>query len=200
MNKLNDKQKGIILSLGGILIITPDSLFIRLVNINSWELVFYRGLIPFLCLFFGLLIYYNKNFLKSFLAIGFFGILNAVIVAGTNVTFIVSLENTNVANTLIMLSLAPFMAAFMSLIFLKEYPKKRTWIAMLLCFIFVIFIFYDSYGAGRIYGDLFGFLTAFLVGASAVVIRSAKNINFLPSLLLAKFFTMLIGLFFISSM
>ena len=183
MNTLNDKQKGILLSLSGILIITPDSLFIRLVKINSWELVFYRGIIPFLCLFLGLLIYYNKNFIKYFLAIGFYGVLNAIIVAATNVTFIVSLENTNVANTLIMLSLAPFMAAFMSLIFLKEYPKRRTWIAMSLCFIFVILIFYDSYGAGRLYGDLFGFATAFL----------------LPSLMLAKFFTMLIGLFFIKS-
>ena len=199
MNTLNDKQKGILLSLSGILIITPDSLFIRLVKINSWELVFYRGIIPFLCLFLGLLIYYNKNFIKYFLAIGFYGVLNAIIVAATNVTFIVSLENTNVANTLIMLSLAPFMAAFMSLIFLKEYPKRRTWIAMSLCFIFVIFIFYDSYGAGRLYGDLFGFATAFLVGASAVAIRAAKNINLLPSLMLAKFFTMLIGLFFIKS-
>ena len=94
MNTLNDKQKGILLSLSGILIITPDSLFIRLVKINSWELVFYRGIIPFLCLFLGLLIYYNKNFIKYFLAIGFYGVLNAIIVAATNVTFIVSLENT----------------------------------------------------------------------------------------------------------
>ena len=43
---LTDKQKGIFLSLFGVLIITPDSLFIRLINIPSWELLFYRGLIP----------------------------------------------------------------------------------------------------------------------------------------------------------
>ena len=42
---LTDKQKGIFLSLFGVLIITPDSLFIRLINIPSWELLFYRGLI-----------------------------------------------------------------------------------------------------------------------------------------------------------
>ena len=44
---LSDKQKGVGLSLFGVLIITPDSLFIRLINIPSWELLFYRGLIPF---------------------------------------------------------------------------------------------------------------------------------------------------------
>ena len=40
---LTDQQKGIALAFFGVLMITPDSLFIRLVNINSWDLVFYRG-------------------------------------------------------------------------------------------------------------------------------------------------------------
>ena len=33
--QLTDKQKGITLAFFGVLMITPDSLFIRLVNINS---------------------------------------------------------------------------------------------------------------------------------------------------------------------
>ena len=52
--QLTDKQKGIALAFLGVLMITPDSLFIRLVNIHSWDLVFYRGAIPFLCLLIGL--------------------------------------------------------------------------------------------------------------------------------------------------
>ena len=58
---LSDKQKGIALSLIGVLLITPDSLLIRLIDIPSWELLFYRGLIPFFCLFVALIIYYKKN-------------------------------------------------------------------------------------------------------------------------------------------
>ena len=63
---LSDKQKGVGLSLFGVLIITPDSLFIRLINIPSWELLFYRGLIPSIFLLLGLIIYYKKNFFKFF--------------------------------------------------------------------------------------------------------------------------------------
>ena len=116
-----------------------------------------------------------------------------------NISFIVSIENTHVANTLIMISLAPFTAAIMSSIFLKEHPKSKTWFAMALCFLCVIFIFYDSYEANRLLGDFFGFITAILVGASSVVIRYAKIVNFLPSLLLGKLFTSLIALLFIQS-
>ena len=60
--QLTDKQKGIALSLIGVLVITPDSLLIRLIGIPSWELLFYRGLIPFVLLFILLLLYYKKNF------------------------------------------------------------------------------------------------------------------------------------------
>jgi len=201
--KLENKNKGLLLALMGILFITPDSLSIRLADIkgvNSWELMFYRGLIPFICLFILLLFVYKKNFIKICLAIGYAGVLNAVLVALGNITFVASLQHTNVANTLIMISLAPFMAAIFSSIFLKEYPNMRTWITMLLCFSFVIYIFYDSYESQKLLGDILGLATAIIIGASSVVIRYGKLTNFLPSLLLGKLFTMLFTIFFVSSL
>ena len=196
---LSDQQKGIALAFFGVLMITPDSLFIRLVSIDSWGLIFYRGAIPFICLLVGLLFVYKKKFLSIFYAIGLAGLLNAIIVALMNISFIISIQNTNVANTLIMISLAPFTAAILSSIFLKEHPKFRTWLAMILCFLCVLFIFNDSYEANRLFGDFFGFITAILVGASSVVIRYAKIVNFLPSLLLGKLFTFLIAMLFVQS-
>ena len=198
--KLENKHKGLLLALVGILFITPDSLSIRLVGISSWDLMFYRGLIPFFCLFTLLLFVYRRNFIKVCLAIGYAGILNAVLVALGNITFVASLENTNVANTLIMISLAPFMAAIFGSIFLKEYPNIRTWITMLLCFSFVIYIFYDSYESQKLLGDILGLSTAIIIGASSVVIRYGKLTNFLPSLMLGKLFTMLFTVFFVSSL
>lgn len=200
MKNLNDKQKGFFLAFIGILFITPDSLSVRLIGINSWELVFYRGFIPFICLLILLLFIYKKNFITKCYAIGYAGILNAILVALGNITFVTSLENTNVANTLIMISLAPFMAAIMGSFFLNERPNTRTWITIWLCFIFVVFIFYDSYESNNIIGDFFGLLTGILIGASAVVIRYAKKINFLPSLMLAKIFTMLFVIYFVESL
>ena len=198
--KFENKHKGLLLALVGVLFITPDSLSIRLVGISSWDLMFYRGLIPFICLFVFFFLIYKRNFIKICLAIGFAGILNAVLVALGNITFVASLENTNVANTLIMISLAPFMAAIFSSIFLKEYPNLRTWITMLICFGFVIYIFYDSYESQKLFGDMLGFITAIIIGASSVVIRYGKLTNFLPSLMLGKIFTMMFTIFFVSSL
>ena len=63
--KFENKHKGLLLALVGVLFITPDSLSIRLVGISSWDLMFYRGLIPFVCLFVLLLLIYKKNFIKD---------------------------------------------------------------------------------------------------------------------------------------
>ena len=138
---LSNKQKGILLSLIGVLIITPDSLFIRLINIPSWELLFYRGLIPFFCLFIFLLLYYKKNFLHSLLLTGLPGLLFAVLIALGNTAFVISIQNTNVANTLIMIALTPFASAIISSIFIKEHPSKRMWLTIIACFVTILFIF-----------------------------------------------------------
>ena len=99
-----------------------------------------------------------------------------------------------------MIALTPFATAILSSILLKEHPSKKMWLTIISCFLVVLFIFYDSYQAGRIIGDIFGLLTAIFIGGSAVVVRYSKLINFLPSLLIAKFFTILIPLIFIKSL
>ena len=196
---LTDKQKGIALSLIGVLVITPDSLLIRLISMPSWELLFYRGLIPFIFLLILLLLYYKKNFLHSLLITGLPGLFYAILVALGNATFVISIQNTNVANTLIMIALTPFATAILSSIFLKERPSQRMWLTIISCFFVVLFIFYDSYQGNRMLGDFFGLLTAIFIGGSAVVVRYSKLVNFLPSLLIAKLLTLALPILFIQS-
>ena len=52
----SDQKKGMLLAFTAIAFITPDSLLIRLASLESWNLIFYRGFIPFVVVFVGLLI------------------------------------------------------------------------------------------------------------------------------------------------
>jgi len=54
--QLTDQKRGTLLAFIAIMFITPDSLLIRLSNTESWNLIFYRGIIPFFVVFIGLLI------------------------------------------------------------------------------------------------------------------------------------------------
>ena len=51
MKNLTDQQKGSLLAFIAVMFITPDSLFIRLSNVDTWGLVFYRVVIPFITVF-----------------------------------------------------------------------------------------------------------------------------------------------------
>ena len=64
MKNLTDQQKGSLMAFVAVMFITPDSLFIRLSNVDTWGLVFYRGIIPFATVFLGMLLIYKLNFFK----------------------------------------------------------------------------------------------------------------------------------------
>ena len=199
MNNLTDQQKGSLLAFIAVLFITPDSLFIRLSNIDTWGLVFYRGVIPFVTVFLGMLIIYKLNFFKILFSSGYQGLIYVITFSITNVTFVVSIQNTNVANTLLMVATAPMLSAILGKIFLKEPTDKGTWISIIITFMAIIYIFNDSIQLGNFYGDILGFITAIGLAVGAVTIRSAKSKNLVPAAVIGKLFVAIFALLFIES-
>ena len=196
---LTDQQKGSLLAFLAVMFITPDSLFIRISNIDTWGLVFYRGIIPFLTVFFGMLIIYKLNFFKILMTSGYHGIIYITTFSITNITFVVSIQNTNVANTLVMIATAPMLSAILSAIFLKETSDKKTWISVIVTFTAILYIFFDSLKLGNFYGDILGFITAIGLAVGAIIIRSAKSKNLVPAAVVGKLLVATFALFFIES-
>ena len=199
MNNLTNQQKGSLLAFIAVMFITPDSLFIRLSSIDTWGLVFYRGIIPFFTVFFGMLLIYRMSFFNMLFASGYHGLIYIGTFAITNITFVVSIQNTNVANTLVMIAMAPMLSAILGALFLKEPPDNKTWLAIFITFIAAVYIFYDSLKLGNIFGDILGLITALGLAIGAVVIRSAKTKNLIPAAVVGKLFVAIFALFFIES-
>ena len=199
MNNLTSQQKGSLLAFIAVMFITPDSLLIRLSNIETWGMLFYRGAIPFVVVLTGLLFFYKKNFLKSIFAIGYPGIFYVFSFSICNITFIISIQNTNVANTLVMIAMAPMLSAILGAIFLKEIPDYKTWLAIIITFIAVAYIFQDSIELGNFYGDVFGLITAFGLACNAVLARFAKDRDLVPSAVIGKLCVAIFALFFVES-
>ena len=199
MKNLTDQQKGSLMAFVAVMFITPDSLFIRLSNVDTWGLVFYRGIIPFFTVFLGMLLIYKINFFKILFNSGYQGLIYIGTFSLTNITFVVSIQNTNVANTLVMIATAPMLSAILGAIFLKEPPDKKTWISIIITFIAIIYIFFDSLKLGNFHGDILGFITALGLAIGAVTIRSAKTKNLVPAAVVGKLFVATFALFFIES-
>ena len=199
MKNLTDQQKGSLMAFVAVMFITPDSLFIRLSDVDTWGLVFYRGIIPFFTVFLGMLIIYKLSFFKILLNSGYHGLIYVGTFSITNITFVVSIQNTNVANTLVMIATAPMLSAILGGYFLKEPPDKKTWVSIIITFFAIIYIFFDSLKIGNFYGDILGFITALGLAVGAVTIRSAKTKNLVPAAVVGKLFVAIFALFFIES-
>jgi drug/metabolite transporter (DMT)-like permease len=147
----------------------------------------------------GMLLIYKLNFFKMLFTSGNHGIIYILTFSLTNITFVVSIQNTNVANTLVMIAMAPMLSAILGAIFLKELPDKKTWIAIFVTFGAAVYIFYDSLKLGNFFGDILGLITALGLAIGAVTIRSAKNKNLVPAAVVGKLIVALFALFFIES-
>ena len=199
MKNLSNQHKGSLLAFIAVMLITPDSIFIRLSNIETWGMLFYRGAIPFLVVLAGLIFFYKNNLFKALVNIGYPGIFYVISFSICNITFIISIQNTNVANTLVMIAMAPMLSAILGSIFLKEIPDRKTWIAIIITLLSVTYIFHDSMEMGNFYGDLFGIITSFGLACNAVIARFAKNRDLVPSAVIGKLCVAIFAFFFVDS-
>ncbi|MDC0445884.1 DMT family transporter [Candidatus Pelagibacter sp.] len=199
MTNFSSQKKGSLLAFIAVMLITPDSIFIRLSNIETWGMLFYRGAIPFVVVLIGLIFFYKNNLFKALINIGYPGIFYIISFSICNITFIISIQNTNVANTLVMIAMAPMLSAILGSIFLKEIPDNKTWIAIIITLIAVSYIFHDSIELGNFYGDLFGLITAFGLACNAVIARFAKNRDLVPSAVIGKLCVAIFAFFFVDT-
>ena len=180
MNKPSGQFLGLSYALTGVLILSPDTLLIRLVDADSLTLMFWRGLLMGSTLMIGLLVLYRQNFLKTLLAIGPAGLLVILCFGGNSISFVTAITHTAVANTLLILSSAPLITALLSYLFLGEKIERRTGLAIFACMVGMTFIVYDGLETATLWGELAALCSTTLLSASIVIIRFRHDVNMVP--------------------
>ena len=169
------------LSLVGVLLLSPDSLLIRLLNLSDFSLIFYRSYLPAVTLFIFILWFYKKNTIQAFLLIGVPGVIYATLYAITHVCFVYSIQYTSVSNTLVIVASAPIFSAILSIIFLKEQPSLFTWLIIIIALVSMFIIGWGSYSTTGIFGDIMALIVAIAMGSGGVLVRYFKNIDLVPA-------------------
>lgn len=167
--------KGLALTSFGVLILTPDTLLIRLIGSDDWTLVFWRGALfaAFICVLMPLR--YRGRTLDKIRGIGWLGLLAAVFYGLSSITFVAALSRTTVANVLIVMATTPLFAALLSRIFLGEGTTPRTWMTMAACFAGIGLLVSENLGGVSFWGDLAALAAAFCMAGLFTVIRSAGH-------------------------
>ena len=173
-------RRGLGFAFAGIIFLSPESLLIRLVEADRWTLLFWRGTLMCVGLLAASAVLTRSTAVIR--GIGRAGLLVALLFGLQTVLFIVSITNTEVANTLVAVSAAPLFAATYERVFFGR-PIGRRLIAVIVVAILGIGIMVSgSLGRGSLWGDLAGLGTAAGLGGCFVVIGRHRDRSMVPAM------------------
>ncbi len=185
MTDLSPHAKGLLITTAGVLVLTPDSLLIRLVSADPWTLTFWRGVLYAFGMSVAVAAFYGRRTRQQFLALGKGGLLLGAIFGIGKVSFILSITNTTAANTLFIVSTSPLFAAVAAWVMMREPVTPRTWLAMAFALLGIGVIASEGINGGGIIGNVAALITAMVLGTSFALARRYRERNVIPAMALS---------------
>lgn len=184
---MNDHVKGLLVTTLGVLLVVPDSLFVRLIEAEPVTTAFFRGVssggIILLAL---LLLQGGKGFAAVFRA-GWPAYVFMALIGLTTPGFVFAVTQTSVANVVFIFATVPVFAAIFSKIFLGEAISRRVVLTMVVVLLGLGIIAYGS-GENEIAnwkGDLWALIVAASYAAALTAVRKVKTISMIPAIPIA---------------
>ena len=181
--------------MGAVLALAPDALIVRLLALDHWTLLVWRGGFLAIGIYAVVFLQYRGETLAITRKIGRKGILIALLFSGSTISFISALTYTSVAHTLIIVSASPIFAALLSRTFLGEPIHQRMVIVILIVLAAItLMVVGDSGQTSSLFGDLLATMTSVFLAATFVATRHARKCDMTPAMALSGLVTALFAL------
>ena len=111
-------------------------------------------------------------------------LLGAMMIATAHPALLWSMSQTTIANTMFILSSAPFLTALLAWVFLRERIDTGLWVAMGVALAGITLMLADGLGAGSLAGNALALLAALNFAGFVIVLRRGRSRNMLPMVIL----------------
>ena len=189
-----EARKGLIFVFMAGVLWSTVGLGIRLIEESTvWQILLYRSIS--LSIFLAMVIYLRShgNFLKVVKAAGLPGCIAGLALVGAYSGGIYGIQSTSVANAMLLFAAAPFMAAMLGWIFLRERVRKATWVAILFAIVGIGIMVQDKTQSGAaLLGNLAALGGAFGFAVFSVALRWGRSGDMLPAVFLSGIFAIFI--------
>lgn len=189
MPALSARTRGALLVAGACLCWSSGGILVRLLDLDGGTILFWRSSFMALAVTIGLLAAHGRQAPAVIAAVGWPGLLSGFLLGGMFLGYILSLTRTQVANTMILMSASPLVAAVLARVILHEVLNSRTVIAIGVAMVGIAVMFGHGAATGSVSGNAFAFLAALSFGANIVVLRRWRHIDMVPATLLGGLIT-----------
>lgn len=193
---MTERMRGLLLTVGGVLALTPDAVLIKLSGLPATGIFFWRGMLVGLVLLGGFALVNRGRTLAGIRAIGQAGLASAACYGIGTACFVAANTMTVAANVLVIVATAPLFAAVFAHLLLGERTATRTWVASLVALSGVALVAGEQVGLDAGLGELLALVCAILVSLNFVIIRGARHVSMIPATALSSLLVGMAGLFF----
>ena len=197
---MNDHLKGVLITAFGVLLVTPDSLFVRLLGVDPLITAFWRGLGSGLAVLIYVLVFQGLSGFRAVLSTGWIGRAYMILIGSTTLAFVLAIENTSVANAVFIFATMPVFAMVFSWLLLGEAISRRMVWTMVAAAVGLGVIAYGS-GENQIaswVGDLFALYVAVAYGLALTLLRRVKEVSMIPAIPIAFIGSAIVIAFFVN--
>ncbi len=180
-------RRAVLLMIGATLCWSSAGVLVRSMHLeDAWEITFWRSV--FMTLFVGGWVWqqHGARAWQKIRAVGLPGLVSGTLFTVMFVAFIVALSHTTVANTLIVVSSAPFLVALFGWLFLRERVALRTWLAIIATFSGIALMFFGAVSHDRWTGAVIAMIVPVAFGLNIIILRKmGATVDMIPAILLA---------------
>ncbi len=199
--------KGMAIAALGVLVLSPDTLLLRVIEADAYTIAFWRNLLVGTNVLVLYAVSEGRGWFARLRHFGWAGALAALLFSINQIGFVFAVANTGVANVLLIVATAPLFAALFSRLFLGEATALRTWLAIAGAAAGMALIFAGEaglFGAGAgatvgpdpLFGNLCALAVAVCLGGAFTVVRHRREVTSLPSMVVAGYLSALIMVWF----
>lgn len=188
------RVRGLVLVTIGTLCLVPDATLVRLADAPDFRIVFWRTLGIGVTLTGVVVVRHRRSVAAAYRSIGRTGAAVSVLWGLALVLFVYSINHTAVANALVVIATAPFLAAFFTWLLIGEPVQTRTWVAMAATFAGITLTFVSALRLGGMSGNFAALGVATALGLNLTLIRRSGDVDMLPAISIAGFVAALVAL------
>lgn len=180
-------SRGVLLVFAATVAWSASGIYARLLTTDAWTAIAWRSLFAAIFLIVPMVLFGGAGTRRQWKKT--FGPAGLALIACQTISqsaFIGAYYTTSVANVAVIYATAPFIAAIMGWLLLKEPIAWRAMVAGLVCLIGVGIIISASMGAGRVIGDLLALLMTVTFAVVIVVPRLDPELPAMPPIFISS--------------
>ena len=187
-------RSGVLLVLAAGICWSSMGLGIRHIEVaNVWQILFFRSLALTPLLLLVLTLRARGNPFPIIQRAGLAGGVGGISLVFAFSGGILAIQATSVANAMFLFATAPFFAAVLGWLVLKEHVRNATWISMMAALVGIVIMVWEGISIGRMIGNVAALISALGFAVFTISLRWKKLEDMLPTVFLAGLFAIIIA-------